>query len=313
MNTLNNLPAMSAGVYSRFSITLYQLVKRYYGDIDVKIVTTAQNIAVLSINDFIINPYLGITLCDLPNTEFSKGLDYFLEVDLPEGEEVMAFLKEFADLLENSRKYIPLTVENVYRLQSRFHTESLALDIYSESKKVHPRNGTFVYKWCDRTKRHAPLPNILYPDEDNSVFQTKFYYPRNSEFSYNVELVRCSDSLEVEIIDTEGNKPVAPLDIFEEFEPATHFLPGEKTPEGFYKPGCSTEIPRDDFFAGGIFADKRDVKLISYKVFSKRKTPILITPENPVFTMLLKIDGMTVHPMTEQDESSFNFPLPLQK
>ncbi len=318
LKSLNNLPAMSAGMYSRFTVILYQLVKKYYGEIDAQIVSTGEGIAVLALNSFIVNPYAGITLDYSRN--YKEGVDYFLETEIPRSNEVLSFIKNFSEVLKDLTTAIPLTVENVAHRQSRFYAESLAVDVHPPfSTKVHPRGGSWGRTWSHRLKRYTPLPWLVDGTDVPTVLESKFYFPRDTGgATYGVELVCCNNALEVEIIDTEAITCTGTEEcVVGSFDPTIHFVSsGGITPAGLYKPCCNLDalpeiLTHGDFAAGGLFTFGSAPQTIRYKVFSKGNQPVILDPRYPVFTMRLKIDGLTVHPLTEAEEA--NVDIPLQK
>ncbi len=386
LRSLNNLPAMSAGMYSRFTVILYQLVKKYYKNIDAQIVSTKEGIAVLAINAFIINPYMGISLdysaegssrataegssrataegssrataegssrataegspgSSVRRGAYSGNVDYFLETEIPRSDEVLSFIKDFSKVLENLESSVPLTVENIAHRQSGFYKDSLAVDVYPNAETiVYPRGGLWKKMWSYRTKSYSPLPYMVTGTDIPVVLESKFYFPRDTcGLTYSVELVRSSDNLEVEIIDTEGEtSPCVDFDEnFQEFNPTVHFIaPGGTTPTGLYKPGCNLDslpeiLSHGDFAAGGLFTcgettpgeapegrpggcsggapgegSEGPPHRIRYRVFSKiRGQTLVLDPKNPVFTMLLRIDGLTVHPLSEAEEAMADIPL----
>lgn len=323
MKSLNNLPAMSAGMYSRFTVILYQLVKKHYEEIDVQIVSTGEGIAVLALNSFIINPYAGITLNYSRN--YANNVDYFLEMEVPGSPEILAFIKDFSKVLERISLAVPLTVENVSHRQSNFYKDSLAVDVHpSSSVDVHPRGGTWKKMWSDRLRWYSPLPRLVNKSNIPTVLESKFHFPRGAEDAvYGVELVCCNSDLEVEIIDlvadssfleapcgdTQGGSCGDTQDDL--FDPTIHFVasPQGVTPSGLYKPCCNLDVlptilSYGDFAAGGLFSSGEPPRGIRYRVFSKTEgVPVTLNPKCPVFTMRLKINGMTVHPLTEADEA----------
>lgn len=336
LKSLNNLPAMSAGMYSRFTVILYQLVKKYYEEIDAQIVSTGEGIAVLALNSFIINPYAGITLNYSPNRKsYAEGVDYFLETEIPRSPEVLTFIKDFSKVLEGISSAVPLTVENVSHHQSNFYKDSLAVDVHPLFPvEVHHRDGTWKKMWSHRLKRYSPLPYLVDGTDVPTVLESKFHFPRGAEDAvYGVELVCCNRDLEVEIVDlaaddffsgtpqgtSQGTSQGTPQGTPQNdlLDPTIHFVkaPQEATTSGLYKPCCNLDVlptilSYGDFAAGGLFSSGEPPQGIRYKVFSKTKNvPVTLDPKYPVFTMRLKINGMTVHPLTEADEAMVDLPL----
>lgn len=196
LQALNEIPEMNRGMYTRFSVILYQLVKEYHPTIDVELVYTGQDVAVITINDFVINPYEGITLVETGRGQGTNGerikvveesLEEFTEAQPPTGPEVMKFLGTFMELLKDLEKSTPLSPEIFLKRQSKFYTKDLAVDITLEECKT-PNPG-IVYKKKPAFSKYRPTGK---PD---FVFETKYRFPNVSGLDFTVKPVIVNEDL----------------------------------------------------------------------------------------------------------------------
>jgi hypothetical protein len=334
-SALNAVPEMTAGLYTRFTITLYTLIKKYYPKLDVICVTTKDNIAVLSLNGVILNPYIGLKIDPCHFNNNGLPLDFFLEKKVPESPEAIAYIEALHEVLVLASRDIPLTVENVARYQSKVYERSLAVDVYHDDSledvpsKVYPRKGELIELWSNRRKRIQKLrmfvPESLKPA---TLRKTGFRFPDIDGIVTDVKLGWVNPDLEIDLVDSLRDIPGGEFASIESItlndshsfkgdgteDLTIHHVPGAMLPSGEFKPMANLEALEiyqkgGDFVAGGLFSIPKSPQNLLFQAYAKGPKSLVLDPKVPLFTLILTVNDLTVHGMTDADESSIGMPL----
>ena len=328
LQALEKIPEMNKGMYTRFSIILYQLVKEYHPTVDVELIYTGEDVAVITINDFVINPYKGITLLETERIRSGKeSLEEFIEAQPPTGPEVMKFLEEFMKLLKDLELSTPLAPEIFLKRQSKFYKKNLAIDITLEECKT-PNPGV-VYKKKPRFVMFRPTGKLDF------VFETRYRLPNISGLDFTIKPVIVNDSLLVVVTQineqtsfqekTCGFVSIVNEEIFTKNSEDKHELPDvadltlhfvknqldEKLK--LFKPMANLEALSTlelygDFAAAGLLSSGKGPS-VALKIYSKNCAFLALDPKSLICTLQVLINDNTVNIATEEEESTFNFPL----